>query len=113
VEAIVLRSGAWLLINNDLENERHSLAVTLSDDEGKTWSCKRHLERDTEADVKAGAGSYHYPSIIQASDGTLHATYSFRQKKSDTRLDATGKPAAESIKHAHFNEAWVRQGDPR
>jgi hypothetical protein len=53
------------------------------------------------------------PSIIQASDGTLHATYSFRQKKSATRLDPAGKPATESIKHAHFNEAWVRQGDPR
>jgi len=113
VEAIVLRSGAWLLINNDLEHERHSLAVTLSDDEGKTWSSMRHLERDTEADVKAGAGSYHYPSIIQASDGTLHATYSFHQKKSETRLSPSGKPATESVKHAHFNEAWVRQGDPR
>ena len=91
VEAIVLRSGAWLLINNDLEQERHSLAVTLSDDEGKTWSCKRHLEHDTEADVKAGAGSYHYPSIIQASDGTLHATYSFHAKKSEARREPSGK----------------------
>jgi hypothetical protein len=106
-----LRSGSWLLINNDLEHERHSLAVTLSDDEGKTWSYKRHLERDTEADIKAGAGSYHYPSIIQARDGTLHASYSFRQKRSLTQLDPAGKPANEAIKHAHFNEAWIRQGD--
>jgi len=56
--------------------------------------------------------SFH-PSIIQASEGTLHATYSFHQKKSETRLGLSGKPATESIKHAHFNEAWVRQGDPR
>ncbi len=80
---------------------------------GRPGRCRRHLERDTEADVKVGAGSYHYPSIIQASDGTLHASYSFHQKKSATRLDPAGKPAAETIKHAHFNEAWVRQGDPR
>ena len=113
VEAIVLRNGSWLLINNDLEHERHSLAVTLSDDEGKTWSYKRHLERDTEADIRAGAGSYHYPSIIQARDGTLHVSYSFHQKKSLTQLDPAGKPANEAIKHAHFNEAWIRQGDTR
>jgi len=112
VEAIVLKSGAWVLINNDLEQGRHSLAVTFSDDEGKTWRVKRHLEKDTEADVAAGAGSYHYPSIIQASDGTLHVTYSFHATKSATPVDAAGKPAAESIKHAHFNEAWIRQGDP-
>jgi len=111
VEAMVLRDGLWLLINNDLEKARHSLAVSLSDDEGKTWKWTRHLERDTEADIKTGAGSYHYPSVIQARDGTLHASYSFHQKKSDIRLDPAGKPAAESIKHAHFNEAWIRQRD--
>ena len=113
VEALVLQSGRWLLINNDLETGRHRLAVTLSDDEGKTWKWKRYLERDSEADVKAGAGQYHYPSIIQAKDGTLHASYSFHQKKSETKPEASGKPANESIKHAHFNEAWVMQGGER
>ncbi len=111
VEAIVLASGTWLLINNDLEHERHSLAVSLSDDEGKTWKVVRHLERDTAAEAKAGAGSYHYPSIIQARDGSIHATYSFHQKASETKPGVDGKPATESIKHAHFTEAWVRQGD--
>jgi predicted neuraminidase len=113
VEVLVLRDGLWLLINNDLEAGRHRLGVSLSDDEGRTWKWTRHLERDTEADIKTGAGSYHYPSIIQARDGTLHASYSFHQKKIDTRLDPTGKPATESIKHAHFNEAWIRQEDLR
>jgi predicted neuraminidase len=113
VEALVLKDGLWLLIHNDLEKGRYSLAVSLSDNEGKTWQWTRHLERDTEADIKAGAGSYHYPSIIQARDGTLHASYSFHQKESQIRLDPAGKPANESIKHAHFNEAWIRQGDAR
>lgn len=113
VEVLALKSGHWLLINNDLEEGRHRLALTLSEDEGKTWRWKRYLERDTEADVKAGAGSYHYPSVIQAKDGTIHASYSFHQKKSEVTLDASGKPANESIKHAHFNEAWVMQGDAR
>ena len=63
--------------------------------------------------MKAGAGSYDYPSIIQAKDGTLHVSYSFHQKKSLVKVDASGQPANESIKHAHFNEAWVMQGDAR
>jgi len=111
VEAIVLKSGLWLLINNDLERGRHSLAVSLSEDEGKTWKWTRHLERDTAADIKAGPGSYHYPSIVQAKDGTIHASYSFHHKASEIKKDALGKPASESIKHAHFNEAWVKRGD--
>ncbi len=114
VEVLVLKDGLWLLINNDLEKGRHSLGVSLSDDEGETWKWTRHLERDTEADIKAGAGSYHYPSIIQARDGTLHASYSYPSEAERTPgLTRRGRPASESIKHAHFNEAWIRQGDTR
>ena len=112
VEVIALKSGRWLLINNDLDEGRHRLGVALSADEGKSWPWLRHLEQDTPADVKAGAGSYHYPSAIQANDGTIHVSYSFHQKKSETKPDAAGRPASESIKHARFNESWVMQGDP-
>ena len=63
--------------------------------------------------MKTGASSYHYPSIIQAKDGTIHASYCFHQKQSGVKRDASGKPANEAIKHAHFNEAWVMQGDGR
>jgi hypothetical protein len=48
-EIIGLRNGHWLLISNDTERGRHSLAVQISDDEGKTWKWKRHLERDMPA----------------------------------------------------------------
>ena len=111
IEVIVLKNGLWLLINNDLDEGRHRLGVSLSDDEGKTWKWTRHLEQDTEADLKAGAGSYHYPSVIQARDGSLHASFSFFQKAAETKPDPTGKPASKAIKHAHFNVAWVMQGD--
>lgn len=107
VEVIALKSGRWLLVNNDLEEGRHRLAVTLSDDEGITWKWKRYLEQDSPADVKTGAGSYHYPSVIQAKDGSIHVSYSFHQTKRETQPDASGKPANESIKHARLNEAWV------
>ena len=109
VEIIGLNDGSWALIHNDTEKGRHRLAVSLSDDEGRTWKWTRHLEDDSSADSESRAGSYSYPSIIQARDGSLHATYSFRQKPSETKPGPDGKPATESVKHAHFNLAWIQQ----
>jgi predicted neuraminidase len=105
-----LRNGNWVLISNDTEAQRNSLAVQLSDDEGRTWKWKRHLEYDPPG---AEAGSYHYPSIIQAKDGTLHASYSYHLNRKDVGKDAEGQPARKSIKHAHFNEAWIKAGDQK
>lgn len=107
-EIISLKNGRWALIYNDTEQGRNSLAVAISDDEGKTWKWKRRLEYEPAG---AEAGAFHYPSIIQAKDGSLHATYSYHLNKKDLPLDAVGKPARKSIKHAHFNEEWVMQGD--
>ena len=106
-EITSLRNGHWILLSNDTERGRHSLAVQISQDEGKTWSWNRHLELDLSTE---GAGSFHYPSIIQGRDGTLHASYSYHLNKGQGK-DAEGQPARKSIKHAHFNEAWVMQGD--
>jgi predicted neuraminidase len=102
MEAIALRDGTWAMVYNDTEKGRHSLAVALSDDEGRSWKWKRHLELDTRPE---SPGSYHYPSIIQAADGTLHVSYSFF-------LNHLPPGAArKSIKHAQFNVEWVKQGD--
>jgi len=109
-EIIRLKNGHCVLISNDAENHRSSLAVQLSEDEGRTWKWKRHLESDPPGPQ---AGSYHYPSIFEAKDGTLHASYSFHLKRPELALETDGQPAAKSIKHAHFNEAWVMQGDTR
>lgn len=92
VDGVRLANGHWALIYNDLRRGRHRLAVSISDDEGKTWKWTRHLEDDIR-------GSYHYPCIIQGSDGTIHAVYSYFVKD--------GK----SMKYAAFNEEWVRRGD--
>ncbi|QEH36821.1 Sialidase precursor [Aquisphaera giovannonii] len=96
IEAARLRDGCWALIYNDADRGRHTLAVSLSDDEGASWKWTRHLERR-----EPGAGQYHYPSMFQGSDGNLHATYTYRDK---------GKGS--TIKYARFDEAWIRQGDP-
>ena len=34
--------------------------------------------RGTSKQVAPGGGQFHYPSIIQASDGSIHATYTYR-----------------------------------
>ena len=92
--------GDWAVIYNDLPEGRHSLAVSLSDDEGATWKWTRHLER-----VEEGKGRFHYPSIIEGSDGNLHCTYSYFEDGGDKR--------SRSIKYATFNKAWIKQGDPQ
>jgi predicted neuraminidase len=107
-EIIGLRNGHWVLIYNDTESGRHRLAVAISDDEGATWRWKRHLEADPAG---KNAGSYHYPSITEGRDGTIHATYSYHLSRQGADLDQEGRPRHKSIRHAHFNEAWVRAGN--
>jgi predicted neuraminidase len=107
-EVIGLRDGRWALIYNDAEQSRHSLAVAISDDEGRTWKWKRHLELDPAG---RDGGRFHYPSILQARDGSLHASYSYHLNEGTVPKDADGKPQAKSIKHAHFNVEWVMEGD--
>lgn len=108
LEITSLANGHWLVVHNDTEKGRHRLCVRLSDDEGKTWKWSRHLERDEPG---PDAGSYGYPSIIQAKDGTLHVTYSYALAKTTAAKDSAGRSLRETIKHAHFNEAWIREGD--
>ncbi len=107
-EVISLKNGHWALIYNDIERGRNSLAVAISDDEGKTWRWKRHLELDPPGPE---AGAYHYPSIIQARDGSLHASYSYHLNRKDLPRDSDGRVMRKTIKHAHFNEEWVQAGD--
>jgi predicted neuraminidase len=101
-EVIRLRDGNWLLIGNDTEKGRYRLAVQLSDDEGVTWKWKRYLENAENEPLR---GEFHYPSVIQAQDGTLHASYSHFWKPPPADK---GAKTAKTIKHAHFNEEWIR-----
>ena len=108
-EVIALANGHWVLAYNDLEQGRWSLAVSLSEDEGATWAWTRHLERDSPSDDPQQRGEYHYPSIIQAKDGSLHASYSYFIPPAAAKKDGEGRAIRKAIKHAHFNEAWIRQ----
>jgi predicted neuraminidase len=97
VECTVLENGHWVLVNNSLASGRHILRAHLSTDEGKTWPHHRDLESEP-----VDKGSFSYPSLIQANDGTLHITYTH---KKDGIQGST-------IKHVQFNEAWILQGNP-
>lgn len=89
---IVLKDGRWLLLYNDTEEGRYRLALSLSEDEGKTWKATRHLEDDPK-------GSYAYPNLIQAKDGRIHMTYSWREE--------TGA----CIQHVTLDPDWVLKGN--
>ena len=91
LEAIVLKDGCWVMVYNDTEHGRHSLAVALSDDEGKTWKWKRHVGKSEDR-----TRSYGYPSLIQAKDGMLHLTYSYNEQGRATIRHCTF--TADSIK---------------
>ena len=96
LDAVVLQSGNWLLVYNDKtdgENSRSSLAVSVSGDEGRSWKWTRHIERHE-------SGSYHYPAVIQARDGTIHVVYSYFVE------------GGKSMKHAAFGEDWVKASLP-
>jgi predicted neuraminidase len=99
-DLVTLGNGHWVLAYNDTENGRHSLAVSISTDEGKTWEYTRHLELDTrERNVSTSSA---YPSIVQGREDILHVVYSYHHN------DRKGGPN-KTIKYVKFNEAWVKQ----
>jgi hypothetical protein len=58
-----------------------------------------HPEQLIFAGLEHATGQrFDYPSIVQAGDGSLHATYSYNLK---------------TIKHVTFNESWVKAGAGR
>ena len=93
LDGIRLKNGHWILVHNDTQSGRNKLAVSLSTDEGQTWKTSRRLEDQP-------AGSFHYPCVIQTTDGLIHCVYSYFCDEGKT------------MKHATFNEDWILRGDP-
>lgn len=98
LELMRAQNGDWICINNDRPSGRHSLAVSLSEDEGRTWKWTRHLEKR-----EAGQGSFHYPSIIEGTDGNFHATYSYFINKPHE-----GEEPGKSIRYVTFSRDWIK-----
>jgi predicted neuraminidase len=87
-DIVTLSNGNWVLINNDTEEGRARLTVSLSTDEGRTWT---HRTLMNEPDARA-----HYPALIAGADGRLHATFSY------FAADGT-----KTIRHAAFSRDWI------
>jgi len=102
-DIVTLANGNWVIAYNDTEDGRYTLAVSLSEDEGKTWKYLRHMELDLNEDVKK-RNKYSYPSIIQGNDGMIHIVYSYH-KYNTLRYDD------DTIKYVRFSEEWIREGD--
>jgi hypothetical protein len=93
-DVVTLQNGHWVIAYNDTEEGRHSLAVSLSTDEGGSWKYTRHIELDESKRNRAA-----YPSIIQGQDKRIHVVYSF---------DSPENPDGEAIKHISFPEEWIK-----
>jgi predicted neuraminidase len=98
-DAVTLQNGHWAIAYNDTEAGRHSLAVSISTDEGKSWRWKRHVEFDDRGRIATEA---EYPAIIQGKDNILHLVYSYHFN------DRAGKPN-KTVKYVMFSESWVQQ----
>jgi hypothetical protein len=106
-EAINLRNGNWLLVYNDTERGRQSLAAALSDDEGVTWKWTRHIALDPAPNGQ----KFAYPSVIQSKDGSLHVTYSWSEPPPGRDVAGNRRRPLQNIRHVHFSVEWVMQGE--
>lgn len=101
---IRLASGSLVAAYNDSDHyqRRTPLRVALSPDEGRSWPYVRTLEDHpgeftyltTRLD-NSDSVEFSYPALVEDNSGMVHATY--------TNCRVT-------IKHARFNEAWLRGG---
>ena len=83
IDGITLRDGRELLVFNRSTTDRTPLNVAISSD-GKTWTDILQLEKDP--------GEYSYPAVIQARDGSVHITYSWKRRRIKHVVIDPGKP---------------------
>lgn len=73
IDAVKMKDGRIAVVYNHTRHGRTPLNLALSGDDGKTWGYPNVLENEP--------GEYSYPAIIQAGDGKLHITYTWRRRR--------------------------------
>ncbi|MEX2400934.1 MAG: sialidase family protein [Rhodothermales bacterium] len=73
IDVVKLSDGRLVLIYNHTERGRSPIHLAVSSDDGATWSEPLVLEE--------GQGEFSYPAVIQAEDGRLHVTYTWRRER--------------------------------
>ena len=76
MEIVELGKGGLLLFYNHSHEHRFPLDLALSTDGGDSWTSVMTLETD----------SGEFPSAIQASDGTIHVIYTWKQSGKTQRV---------------------------
>jgi predicted neuraminidase len=72
LDAVTLQDGRHLLVYNPTTRGRTPLSVALSKD-ARTWRDLVTLEDQP--------GEYSYPAVIQARDGLVHVTYTWKRQR--------------------------------
>ena len=81
IDAVTLADGRSAIVYNHTPKGRSPLNVAISDD-GVAWKPALVLESEP--------GEYSYPAIIQAGDGLIHITYTWkRQRVKHVTIDPT------------------------
>ena len=73
IDAVTLADGSHLLVANPLKKGRNKLSLFGSKD-GINWTEVLVLEDEKQ-------GEFSYPAIIQATDGTVHLSYTYNREK--------------------------------
>lgn len=73
IDAVKLADGRVVLAYNHTESGRTPIHVAVSSDDGATWSAPLVVED--------GAGEFSYPAIIQADNGNIHLTYTWKRSR--------------------------------
>lgn len=70
IDAVTLKNGIHVIVYNNTPKGRTPLNIAISKD-GKKWEDLTVLETEP--------GEFSYPAIIQAEDGLIHITYTWRR----------------------------------
>jgi predicted neuraminidase len=81
IDAVRLRDGRFVLVYNHTARGRTPLNLAVSAD-GEHWTTFHALESEP--------GEYSYPAMVEAADGSLHITYTWRR----TRIKYVNWPLA-------------------
>lgn len=93
VAGLALKSGARILVLNNIENGRYRLVLLMSDPKVGQWQTVEVLE-DDEALPDTQRKEFSYPYLITVDGDDAHLVYTWDRKK---------------IRHRYFSGAWLKQ----
>jgi len=93
VSGMALKSGARILVLNNIENGRYRLVMLMSDPKVGQWQMIEVLE-DDEALPDAQRKEFSYPYLITVDGNDAHLVYTWDRKK---------------IRHRYFSGPWLKQ----